>query len=60
MLNNIFCVPDEKDSPKHVLLFMFHIHVRKFWRGEKNTKFTANAALRMLPSYITTQMDKFC
>ena len=52
MLNNIFCVPDEKDSPKHVLLFIFHI--RKFWRGEKNTKFTANAALRMLPSYHNT------
>ena len=23
MLNNIYCVPDEKDSRKHVLLFIF-------------------------------------
>ena len=45
MLNNIFCVPDEKDSPKHVDIVSFHVY--KFWRGKKKkiTEITANPAL---------------
>ena len=48
MLNNIFCVPDEKDSPKHVDIVSFDVY--KFWRGEKKdkiTEITANLALNI-------------
>ena len=47
MLDNIFCVPDEKNSPKHVDIVSFHVY--KIWRGKKKkkkiTEITANPAL---------------
>ena len=45
-VENTYCIPDEKDSSKHVYNGFF-FHVRKFGE-EKNTKFTA--ALRILHS----------
>ena len=33
MLNNIYCVPDVKESLKHVYIVYFH--VQKDWKGEK-------------------------
>ena len=43
MLNKIYCVPDEKDSRRHVYAVDFY--VCKFWRGERKQEFTANATL---------------
>ena len=40
MLNNIYCVPDDKNSQKYVLLFIFHVSLRE------KKMFTANVALR--------------
>ena len=49
MLNNIYFVPDEKDSQNVHILFIFHVH--KFWRWVAKTKFTANAALKFVLSW---------
>ena len=55
MLNNIYCVLDEKQSPKHAHIVYFSS--TEIWRGEKKTKFTANTALKY--TSIVSFSDKF-
>ena len=45
MLNTNYSVPDEIYSRKHVYIVYFACTLCKFWRGEKMTKNTADAAL---------------
>ena len=49
MLNNINCVPDEKDSQKHVYIVYFSLYV-SFEDEEKNQQNTPNAAIHGLLS----------
>ena len=44
MLNNIYCVPDEKDSGKHVYIVYFFMYI-SFGDEKRKTKFTAIVAL---------------
>ena len=44
MLNNIYCVPDEKDFGKHVYIGFFFLYI-SFGDEKRKTKFTAIVAL---------------
>ena len=45
MLNNVYCVPDEKDPPNTPFNCLFFMFV-SFGEEKNKMKFTANAALK--------------